>query len=96
MVDVFAPFARDARSNVVLDIIPDSDPSVFLSDECKGLVLAPVSRKVMVVFIEQNPKSEIINVRNIYPAVMIEETVAGFPSGVRGIVEVGLSNRIGW
>ena len=64
-------------------------PSIVVSDELKGLVLAKLSRSWMVMFVEKYAESEIIGVGDEDSVLVSEETFrVGGPVGVGRIYEV--------
>ena len=74
---------------VVLDEGAEERPSVVITDELKGLVLAKVSGDWVVVFVEKDAESEIIGVGDGDSVLVSEETFGvGGPVGVGQIYEV--------
>ena len=64
-------------------------PSIVVSDELKGLVLAKLSGSWMVMFVEKYAESETIGVGNEDSVLVSEETFrVGGPVGVGRIYEV--------
>ena len=64
-------------------------PSIVVSDELKGLVLAKLSGSWMVMFVEKYAESETIGVGDEDSVLVSEETFrVGGPVGVGRIYEV--------
>ena len=74
---------------VVLDKGTEEWPSVVVTDELKGLVLAEVSGDCVVVFVKKDAESEIIGVRDEDSVLVSEEAFGvGGPVGVGQVYEV--------
>ena len=67
----------------------EEQPSIVISDELKGLVLAKVSRNRMVMFVEKYTELEIVGVGDEDLVLVSEKTFrVGGPVGVGQIYEV--------
>ena len=74
---------------IVLNEGSEEQPSIVVSDELKGFVLAKVSGSQMVMFVEEYAESEIIVVGDEDLVFVSEETFGvGGPVGVGQIYEV--------
>ena len=74
---------------VVLDEGAEERPSIVITDELQGLVLAEVSGDRVVMFVEKDAELEIIGVGDEDSVLVSEETFGvGGPVGVGRIYEV--------
>jgi len=77
-------FARSTGGAVILDEGTDVRPNILTANEGKGPVDSKMTGEWMIVFELEYPESEIVNVRNVHPAIKAEETlVVDRPAGSR-------------
>ena len=69
---------------VVLDEGAEERPSIVVTDELKGLVLAEVSGDRVVMFVEKDAESEVIEVRDVDVVLVLKKSFR-----VSGQVRVG-------
>ena len=57
--------AGGARRNVVLDEGADTQPGILSADQVQSAGLTKMSREWVVMFVPQDPQTEVIGVRNV-------------------------------
>jgi len=89
MAGSLGSLARSTGRAVIFDKSADVGPDIFATNESKGPIDSEVTGEWVIVLVLEYAESEIVDIRNVHPAIKSEETlVVDGPAGSGRIREV--------
>ena len=87
--------ASSTGFNIRLNGTLELRPNIFSMDEFECVVLSEMSRDWVIVFVLQDSKSKVANIRDVNTFVQEEESFGVYGPSISGVVELKRGDGVG-